>query len=132
MELKGARNEAIAEYEKAQALSDDPRVLASIGHAYASTGEQKEAREILARLTEMARTRYVAPYSFAVIYLTLGEKDQALEFERMAKLLDGFIVSSGEGVNTAEISVNDRRDGIQLDAPLQFGDGAVELPHRQE
>ena len=94
LELKGARNEAIAEYEKAQALSYDPRVLASIGHAYASTGEQKEAREILARLTEMARTRYVAPYSFAVIYLALGEKDQALDYlEKDARERSGFEIN---------------------------------------
>jgi len=94
LELKGARNEAIAEYEKAQALSDDPRVLASIGHAYATTGEQKEAREILARLTEMARTRYVAPYSFVVIHLALGEKDQALDYlEKDAHEPSGFEIN---------------------------------------
>ncbi len=78
LELKGATAEAIAEYQKAFELSDDPTVLAFIAHAEANTGRPNEARQILARLTEAAKTRYVAAYAFAVIHLALGEKDQAL------------------------------------------------------
>jgi TolB-like protein/Tfp pilus assembly protein PilF len=86
LELKGATDEAIAEYRKALQLSDDPSVLGLIGHAEASRGHQKEAREILAQLTETAKTRYVQPYAFAVIHLALGEKDRALDWlERAAR-----------------------------------------------
>jgi hypothetical protein len=49
---------AIAEYERALELSDDPVVLAFVAHAEAKTGRQNEARQILARLTEAAKTRY--------------------------------------------------------------------------
>jgi hypothetical protein len=35
---------------------------------------------MLAQLTEAARTRYVQPYAFALIYLALGEKDQAVDW----------------------------------------------------
>jgi len=80
LELKGATDEAIAEYKKALELSDDPGVLGLIGHAEASRGHQKEAREILAQLSEKAKTRYVQPYAFAVIHVALGEKDQAVEW----------------------------------------------------
>jgi len=80
LELKGATSDAIAEYKKALALSDDPLVLAFVAHAEAKTGRQNEAREILARLTEAAKTRYVPAYAFAVIHLALGEKDQALDW----------------------------------------------------
>ena len=45
LELKGAPAEAIVEYQRASELNDDPRVLAFVGHAMASTGEQKEARD---------------------------------------------------------------------------------------
>src|SRR5262249_32124849 len=79
LELKGATDEAIAEYRKALQLSDDASVLGLIGHAEASRGRQKEAREILAQLSETAKTRYVDPYAFAAIHLALGEKDQALD-----------------------------------------------------
>ncbi len=80
LELKGATAEAIAEYQKAFELSDDPTVLAFIAHAEANTGRPNEARQILARLTEAAKTRYVSAYAFAVIHLALGEKDQALDW----------------------------------------------------
>src|SRR5262249_23636862 len=79
LELKGAPGEAIAEYQRALQLDDDPRVLAFVAHAEASSGRQDEARAILGRLSEMVKTRYVSPYSFAVIHLALGEKDRALD-----------------------------------------------------
>ena len=36
--------------------------------------------QILARLTEEAKTRYVPAYAFEAIHLALGEKDQALDW----------------------------------------------------
>jgi serine/threonine-protein kinase len=80
LELNGDSNEAIAEYHKAFQLNDDPVVLAMLAHAEASIGKQSEARQILAQLTEEAKARYVSAYAFAVIYLKLGEKDQALDW----------------------------------------------------
>jgi len=94
LELKGDPGNAIAEYQKALQLSDDPRVLAFIGHAEASTGRQSEARAILVKLTEIAKTRYVSGYSFAVIHLALGERDQALEWlEKDARERNGFEIN---------------------------------------
>jgi len=69
-------------------------VLAFIGHAEASTGRQSEARAMLVKLTEIAKTRYVSGYSFAVIHLALGEKDQALEWlEKDARERNGFEIN---------------------------------------
>ena len=94
LELKGDPGNAIAEYQKALQLSDDPRVLAFIDHAEASTGRQSEARAMLVKLTEIAKTRYVSGYSFAVIHLALGEKDQALEWlEKDARERNGFEIN---------------------------------------
>jgi TolB-like protein len=94
LELKGDPGNAIAEYQKALQLSDDPRVLAFIGHAEPSTGRQSEARAILVKLTEIAKTRYVSGYSFAVIHLALGEKDQALDWlEKDARERNGFEIN---------------------------------------
>jgi tetratricopeptide (TPR) repeat protein len=45
---------------------------------YALTGRRREALEILARLEKLSHERYVNPQSFAVVYLGLGDKDQAL------------------------------------------------------
>lgn len=80
LELRGDVAEAIAEYQKAAELNDDPIVFALLAHAEASIGRQNEARQILARLTDEAKRRYVPAYSFAVIHLALGEKDQALDW----------------------------------------------------
>ena len=80
---KGQLNEAIAEYSKAVELNDDPYVLALLGQAYARTGQREEAQKILARLSEEAKSRYVHAYSFALIYLALGDKERAIdEMER--------------------------------------------------
>jgi TolB-like protein/Tfp pilus assembly protein PilF len=80
LELKGETAEAIAEYQKAFELSDDPIMLAFLAHAEANAGRPNEARQILARLTELAKTRYLPAYAFAVVYMALGEKDQALDW----------------------------------------------------
>jgi TolB-like protein/Tfp pilus assembly protein PilF len=91
LELKGATGQAMAEYRKAFELNDDPVVLALLAHAEASIGKQNEARQILAQLTEEAKARYVPAYAFAVIHLSLGEKDQALDWlEKAARDHDGL------------------------------------------
>lgn len=94
LELKGAPGDAIGEYQRAAQLNDDPRVLAFIGHALASLGRQAEARAILAQLSYASKTRYVSGYSFAVIHLAIGEKDQALEWlEKDAREQAGFEIN---------------------------------------
>jgi len=94
LELKGSPAEAIVEYQRAAELNDDPRVLAFVGHAMASAGNQNEAREMLGKLTEIAKTRYISGYSFAVIHLALGEKDQALDWlEKDAREQTGFEIN---------------------------------------
>jgi serine/threonine-protein kinase len=73
-------DEAISEYQKARALNDDPFVLGLLGHAYASSGHRTEALKILEQLKELSKQRYVSAYSFAVVYLGLGDKEEALRW----------------------------------------------------
>ena len=77
---KRAFDEAISEYQKARALNDDPFVLGLLGHAYASSGNKTEALKILEQLKEVSRQRYVSMYSFAIVYLALGDKEEALRW----------------------------------------------------
>jgi TolB-like protein len=94
LELKGLPAEAIVEYQRAAALNDDPRVLAFVAHAQASMGKQNEAREMLAKLIEIGKSRYVSGYSFAVIHLALGKKDQAMDWlEKDAREQTGFEIN---------------------------------------
>jgi TolB-like protein/Tfp pilus assembly protein PilF len=82
-QLKGQLTEAIAEYRKAVELNDDPFVLGLLGQAYARAGQREEAQKILVRLSEEAKSRYVHAYSFALMFLALGDKERAIdEMER--------------------------------------------------
>jgi len=78
-QLKGQLADAIAEYRKAVELDDDPVVLALLGQAYARAGQRDEAQKILGRLTEEAKSRYVSAYSFALMFIGLGDKEQAMD-----------------------------------------------------
>ncbi len=77
--MKGAFPEALSEYQKARALNDDPHVVALLGRLYAVSGKRDEALRTLTQLKSLARQRYVADYSVALVYEGLGEKDQAFE-----------------------------------------------------
>jgi tetratricopeptide (TPR) repeat protein len=71
---------AIAEYEKSTQLDDDPLPLGLLGAAKAKAGDRAAALAILNRLEAIAKQRYVPDYSFALIHLALGEKDQAMHW----------------------------------------------------
>ncbi len=78
LEASGDLTGAIAEYQKAAALDSDPFVLGLLGHAEALAGSHAAAVEILQKLT--VSKRYVPDYSIALVYLGLGEKDQAMDW----------------------------------------------------
>jgi tetratricopeptide (TPR) repeat protein len=83
LQFRGRLTEAIPEYQKAFELNNDLYALAMLGQAYARSGQTDEARKILARLNEEAKSRYVAPYAVALVFLGLGENERALdELER--------------------------------------------------
>jgi len=80
LEAKGDVAAAIEEYQKARALNDDPFVLALLGHAYAASGNKTEALKILDQLKDLSKQRYVSAYSFALVYLGLDDKEEALHW----------------------------------------------------
>ena len=77
-EQKGQLAEAIAEYEKARQIDPKtPEILMDLGRAYAVAGKRAEAERILAELKARTKTGYVSPFHIAMVYIGLGEKDQA-------------------------------------------------------
>jgi TolB-like protein/Flp pilus assembly protein TadD len=80
LEMKGDRDAAIAEYQKARALNDDPAVLGYLARVYGISGNQTETQKILDQLKELSSQRYVSAYSFALAYLGLGDKQEALRW----------------------------------------------------
>jgi DNA-binding SARP family transcriptional activator len=88
-EQEGLFEESVAEFHRATELSGEGTdALASLGHALAASGKKKEARDVLGRLTELSRSRYVSPYELALIHLGLGERDEA--FERLYKAYEEY------------------------------------------
>lgn len=79
LEQEGKHAEAIAAFERAVALSaDDPGLEAALAHALARAGRTADARRILDEL--LAAENFVSPYSIAIVYIALGEKDRAFEW----------------------------------------------------
>jgi TolB-like protein/Flp pilus assembly protein TadD len=79
LQFKGRLTDAIAEYQKAFDLTNDPYPLAALGQARARNGQKDEARKILGRLNEEAKSRFVAPYAKALVLNALGEKAHAID-----------------------------------------------------
>jgi len=78
-EQKGMYEEAITEYQKAVTLSRwNQRMVGSLGHAYAVSQKKDEARKVAEEMKENSKVRYISPISIAIIYIGLGEKDEAL------------------------------------------------------
>lgn len=72
--------EAITELQNAQTCSgDDPAIVAALGHAYALAGRPDQAEDMLCKLDDFARRRYVSPYWWSIIRAGLGAKDLALD-----------------------------------------------------
>ncbi len=99
---KGMYEEAIAELKKVNAARFQ------LAYAYAVAGKRAEAQKILDELKDdQSKGRYVSPFSFAVIYMGLGDKDQA--FEWLNKTFEE------NPYRIAFIKVNPRFDSLRSD-----------------
>ena len=84
--------------------------LASLGHAYAASGKKAEARKILRELDQQSKYRYVSPYDRALIYVGLGENDQALAWLEKAE---------EQNVPLHHINVDQRFNSLRSDRRYQ-------------
>ncbi len=73
---QGRYDDAIAEAQASHGLAPaNTQPLAFEGYAHAKAGREKEARAVLDRLLEMARSRYVPPQNVALIHNALDQRD---------------------------------------------------------
>lgn len=76
---KGMREEAITSLREAlRTLGRDSEVEGELGYALGMAGRRDEARAMLEGLQQLSSTRYVSPYSVALVHGGLGDRDQAL------------------------------------------------------
>jgi tetratricopeptide (TPR) repeat protein len=106
-EQKGESTKAIAEMELAYRLDHDQDGMAQLGHIYAVSGRTQDARRLLRELQELSRKRYVSAYNIGVLYLGLGEREEA--FRWLQK------VEEDRSEWFAMINVDPRLDGIHSD-----------------
>ena len=67
--------EAIAEIQKAGQFG--VMQAATLGYAYAVSGNRSKAEQVLGQLQTLGTQKYVPPFTSALIYAGLGDKDQA-------------------------------------------------------
>jgi eukaryotic-like serine/threonine-protein kinase len=79
-EQLGKFQDAIAEFQRALQLEENPQFSGSLIHAYGRSGRRLEAQRELEKLLEAAKTKFVSPYFLATAYAGLGDKDRAFEW----------------------------------------------------
>jgi TolB-like protein/Tfp pilus assembly protein PilF/class 3 adenylate cyclase len=108
LQLKGDVPTAIAEYTKAQQLSDDLRIHVLLANIKAQSGDKDAAKQMLAELQELSRHRYVRSYWRALLYLSLGKRDEAIRWLEKG-------VADHEGLEIAWIKVDPLLDPLRGD-----------------
>jgi len=84
---KAMWEEAIVASTKFVTLSQgSPFGVGTLGSVYGMSGQRYEALKMLDRLNELSQERYVSSFYRAIIYMGLGEKDQAFEYLEKAYL----------------------------------------------
>jgi TolB-like protein len=77
---KGALGPAIEEFKKARELNDNPSMLGLLAYAYGRSGNKTEALKVRDELEALSKQRYVSAYSFALVYLGFGDKEEAIHW----------------------------------------------------
>ncbi len=109
--VQGMWEQAIASGEKLVAISgESPFALGFLGSTYAMSGQHEKAAEILGRLDDLSRQRYVSPYYRAMIHMGLNDKDRAFECLEEAYLeRDSFLATFKTAPMYAERLASDPR-----------------------
>jgi TolB-like protein/DNA-binding winged helix-turn-helix (wHTH) protein/Tfp pilus assembly protein PilF len=80
-ERTGKPEAAIQSFEKAYGSSGGSTVALSMkGYVLARSGRRAEAEQIVHRLIETGKSRFVPPYKIALVYAGLGSRESALQW----------------------------------------------------
>ena len=94
LQAAGDLSGAIAEYEKAKQLSDNPYMSMLFAQAKAYAGDKDAALRMLSDLDKISQQREVVGYLRALLYLSLNNKDEAVRWlEQDLKERDGSNIS---------------------------------------
>ena len=93
----GPAEESVQNAEKAVEFSSGGQLFVSaLGAAYAAAGRLNDANAVLQRLDQMSAHGYVSPYLLALIYVHLGNRDEALnQLKKAVEIKDAWLVWMG-------------------------------------
>jgi tetratricopeptide (TPR) repeat protein len=80
LQAKGDLPGAVAEFEKARQLSGDPLHLAFLAAAKTRMGDKNIAQQALTELDKVNQDRQGLAYDRAIVYLGIGNKEEALRW----------------------------------------------------
>ncbi|MDQ5870868.1 MAG: tetratricopeptide repeat protein, partial [Acidobacteriota bacterium] len=83
LEQKGQFREAAAAFERARALTAEagpPEILADLIHSHALAGNRVMAMKVREELQLLMRRRYVSRHDLAIVALSLGDRQEALDW----------------------------------------------------
>jgi len=112
LQFKGDLPGAIAEYTKAQELGGDPRSRVLMAAAKAQSGDKDAAVRMLAELEEASRNREIPGAQRAVLYLSLGNRAEAIRCLEQS-------VADHDSQDVAWIKVYPRWDPLRGDARFE-------------
>jgi TolB-like protein/tRNA A-37 threonylcarbamoyl transferase component Bud32/Flp pilus assembly protein TadD len=109
---KGMLAEAMAEYQRLQrAMGGQP--LMGLAITYARMGKTAEARNILNEFLKRSERQYVSPDEIALIYASLGEKDQAFAWlDRAYEARSAFLITGMNSANYDPLRSDPRFDTL--------------------
>jgi tetratricopeptide (TPR) repeat protein len=121
--LKGDTAAAIAKYEEARSLDDDPQIVALLGRAYADAGQKDKAMELIGELEARAKQQFVRGYLIALIYIGLGDKTKAIDYLEREYL-------NHDNIDTAWIRADPMLDPLRGDPRFEALAGKI-LPAQE-
>ena len=98
LQATGDLSGAIAEYEKAKQLGDNPYVSTLLAQAKARAGNKNAAVRMLSDLDKISQQREVVGYFRALLYLSLNNKADALHW-----LEQGYEERDGSNISTIKV-----------------------------
>jgi tetratricopeptide (TPR) repeat protein len=108
LQLNGDLPAAIAEYTKAQQLSDDLFIPVLLASAKAQLGDKDTAVRLLAEMEEISQHRYVLSYWRTLLYLSLGNRDEAVRWLKQA-------VTDHDSLSVAMMKIDPMLDPLRGD-----------------
>ncbi|HKY28125.1 MAG TPA: protein kinase [Pyrinomonadaceae bacterium] len=118
-------DKAIPEFQKAVDITQGTMgTLAGLGHAYGLAGRREEALDVIKQLQSVPPQTYIVPYDIALVYIGLGDKDNALYWlEEALKARFGWLIW---------INVEPKWDPLRSDPRFQFLVRRLNFPQPRE